>query len=219
VGIVIRVALVDDETLVRAGLGLILGGHGEIEIVGEASDGIEAGAMIARTRPDVVLMDIRMPRLDGLEATRRALAADPALKVIVLTTFDTDDTVLTALQLGASGFLLKDTPPAELVEAVRLVASGRSMLSPSVTEQLIDVVARRPSVELRSAARARLNALTEREREVATEIARGSSNGAIADSLYLSVATVKTHIGRIFDKLGVENRVQVAIVVRDASGG
>jgi DNA-binding NarL/FixJ family response regulator len=213
---VIRVALVDDEVLVRAGLRLILGGDPEIEVVGEASDGIEAAGMIARLRPDVVLMDIRMPRLDGLEATRRALAAHPVLRVIVLTTFDTDDAVLTALRLGASGFMLKDTPPAELVEAVRLVASGRSILSPSVTEQVITAATRRRQTGDGSTARALLDSLTAREREVALELARGSSNSVIAETLFLSVPTVKTHLGRIFDKLGAENRVQVAIVVRDA---
>jgi len=216
---VIRVALVDDEALVRAGLRLILGGDRTIEVVGEASDGIDAAALIARTRPDVVLMDIRMPRLDGLEATRLALASDPSLKIIVLTTFDTDETVLTALRLGASGFLLKDTPPPDLVEAVRLVASGRSMLSPSVTEQLISAVARQPHAAHRASARERLATLTGREHEVALELARGSSNGAIAETLFLSVATVKTHLGRVFDKLGAENRVQVAMVVRDADIG
>jgi DNA-binding NarL/FixJ family response regulator len=213
---VIRVALVDDEVLVRAGLRLILGGDPEIEVVGEASDGIEAAGMIARMRPDVVLMDIRMPRLDGLEATRRALAAHPVLRVIVLTTFDTDDAVLSALRLGASGFMLKDTPPAELVEAVRLVASGRSILSPSVTEQVITAATRRRQTGDGSTARALLDSLTAREREVALELARGSSNSVIAETLFLSVPTVKTHLGRIFDKLGAENRVQVAIVVRDA---
>jgi DNA-binding NarL/FixJ family response regulator len=215
---VIRVALVDDEVLVRAGLRLILGGDTAIEVVGEASDGVEAADVIARTRPDVVLMDIRMPRLDGLEATRRALAAHPLLKVIVLTTFDTDDAVLTALRLGASGFMLKDTPPAELVEAVRLVASGRSILSPSVTEQVISAATRQRSPGDGGAARELLASLTAREREVAVELARGSSNSVIAETLFLSVPTVKTHLGRIFDKLGAENRVQVAMVVRDAAG-
>lgn len=159
----VRVAIVDDETLVRAGLRMILGGDPSIEIVAEASDGVEAVDAIARTRPDVVLMDIRMPRRDGLAAIEIARAADPDLKVIVLTTFDTDDMVLTALRLGASGFLLKDTPPEELVEAVRLVAAGQSMLSPSVTLQLIAAVARLPGSDKTADARLRLERLTERE--------------------------------------------------------
>ncbi|MFC6305257.1 response regulator [Oerskovia jenensis] len=212
----LRVVLVDDDTLVRAGLRLILGGDRTIEIVGEAADGIAAVSEIARTRPDVVLMDIRMPRRDGLAALEIARAADPALKVIVLTTFDADDMVLTALRLGAAGFLLKDTPPAELVAAVRLVAEGRSMLSPSVTEQLITAVARQPVDDREAAARTRLARLTERELEVAVAIGAGLSNADIATSLFLSIATVKTHVGRVLDKLGADNRVQVAICVHDA---
>jgi len=212
----LRVVLVDDDTLVRAGLRLILGGDRAIEIVGEASDGIAAVAEIARTRPDVVLMDIRMPRRDGLAALEIARAADPGLKVVVLTTFDADDMVLTALRLGAAGFLLKDTPPAELVAAVRLVAEGRSMLSPSVTQQLIAAVARQPVDDRAETARARLAALTERELEVALAVGTGLSNADIATRLFLSVATVKTHVGRVLDKLGADNRVQVAICVHDA---
>ncbi|BDZ50747.1 DNA-binding response regulator [Frondihabitans sucicola] len=213
---VIRVVLIDDEPLVRVGLRLVLGGDTSIEVVGEASDGIDGVALVARTDPDVALVDIRMPRLDGLEATRRILARDPAQKVIVLTTFDTDDAVVTALQLGASGFLLKDTPPAELVEAVRLVAGGRPMLSPAVTAKLIEVVTSHPDASARSGARARLDTLTDRERAVAVELARGRSNGEIARTLSVSVATVKTHLGRVFDKLDASNRVQVALVLRDA---
>lgn len=212
----LRVVLVDDDTLVRAGLRLILGGDRAIEIVGEASDGIAAVSEIARTRPDVVLMDIRIPRRDGLAALEIARAADPTLKVVVLTTFDADDMVLTALRLGAAGFLLKDTPPAELVAAVRLVAQGRSMLSPSVTQQLITAVARQPVDGREAAAQVRLARLTERELEVAVAIGTGLSNADIAASLFLSIATVKTHVGRVLDKLGADNRVQVAICVHDA---
>nr|WP_227425793.1 response regulator transcription factor [Pengzhenrongella sicca] len=208
--------LVDDEALVRAGLRLILGGDRSIEIVGEAGDGIEAVAVLSRTRPDVVLMDIRMPRQDGLAATEAARAANPELKVVVLTTFDTDDLVLSALRLGASGFLLKDTPPDELIAAVHLVASGRSMLSPSVTDQLIAAVARRPAVAPSTRALARLATLTEREREVAEAIGRGLSNAEIATTLFISVPTVKTHVGRLFDKLDARNRVQVALCLHDA---
>jgi DNA-binding NarL/FixJ family response regulator len=213
---VIRVVLVDDEALVRTGLRLILGGDRSIEIVGEAADGIDAAGVIGRTNPDVVLMDIRMPRQNGLDATQSLLAQHPDLKIIVLTTFDTDDMVLSALRFGASGFLLKDTPPQELVDAVRQVAEGRSILSPSVTNQLIDAVARGPAVAERTAARELLAALTDREREIAMEIARGQSNSQIAEALHLSVATVKTHIGRVFDKLGADNRVQVVICVHSA---
>ena len=212
----LRVVLVDDDTLVRAGLRLILGGDRSIEIVGEAADGVAAVAEIVRARPDVVLMDIRMPRRDGLAALEIARAADPGLKVIVLTTFDADDMVLSALRLGAAGFLLKDTPPAELVAAVRLVAEGRSMLSPSVTQQLIAAVARQPVDDRAETARARLAALTERELEVALAVGTGLSNADIATRLFLSVATVKTHVGRVLDKLGADNRVQVAICVHDA---
>ncbi|RLQ84677.1 response regulator [Mycetocola zhadangensis] len=212
----IRVVLVDDEALVRAGLRLIIEGDQTIDIVGEAADGIDASAVVARTQPDVVLMDIRMPRRDGLETTSRVLASHPGIRVIVLTTFDADDAVLTALRNGASGFLLKDTPPADLIDAIHRVAAGRSILSPSVTEQLIDAVARQPDLSVRSAARARLDALTDRERDVAIHVARGASNTEIATQLFLSVGTVKTHLGRVFDKLQADNRVKVAMVVHDA---
>ena len=212
----VRVVIVDDEALVRAGLRMILGGDPLIQIVAEAGDGVEALDVIARTRPDVVLMDIRMPRRDGLQATELARAADPDLKITVLTTFDTDDMVLSALRLGASGFLLKDTPPDELVEAVRLVAAGRSMLSPSVTQQLIAAVARQPNTGQTAHARSRLERLTERETEVAHAVGRGLSNSEIAVSLHMSIPTVKTHVGRLFDKLETKNRVQIAICIHEA---
>lgn len=211
----VSVLLVDDDALVRSALRLILGGDPAIIVVGEASDGLEGVALVESLRPDVVLMDIRMPRLDGLAATERALALQPDLVVVVLTTFDTDDMVLSALRLGARGFLLKDTPPADLVAAVRAAAAGQPMLSPSVTGQLIAAVAAtgpRQDAE----ARARLATLTEREHEVALAVARGQSNAEIAASLFMSVATVKSHVGRLFGKLGVENRVQVAICVHEA---
>lgn len=211
----VSVLLVDDDALVRSALRLILGGDPAITVVGEASDGKEGVALVESLRPDVVLMDIRMPRLDGLAATERALALQPDLVVVVLTTFDTDDMVLSALRLGARGFLLKDTPPADLVAAVRAAAAGQPMLSPSVTGQLIAAVAAtgpRQDAE----ARARLATLTEREHEVALAVARGQSNAEIAASLFMSVATVKSHVGRLFGKLGVENRVQVAICVHEA---
>ncbi|WP_258724884.1 response regulator [Cellulomonas sp. NS3] len=213
---VVRLLVVDDDALVRAGLRLILGGDPGLVIVGEAADGLQAVELARTERPDVVLMDIRMPRLDGLAATERLLAADPDARVVVLTTFDTDDMVVSALRLGAVGFLLKDTPPEELVGAVRAVAAGRPILSPSVTAQLIATVrAESPPGRNREAA-GRLEVLSEREREVAVGIGRGLSNAEIAAELYMSVATVKSHVGRLFAKLGVENRVQIAICVHEA---
>lgn len=212
----IRVVLVDDDALVRAGLRLILGGDKDVQIVGEAPDGLEGVAVITRTRPDVVLMDIRMPRLDGLAATEQVLAANPGTKVIVLTTFDTDDMVLSALRIGAQGFLLKDTPPEQIVAAVQTVAAGLPMLSPTVTAQLMASVVRDTSGSRSQPALDRLARLTDREREVAVAIGQGLSNAEIASSLFMSVATVKSHVGRLFTKLEAENRVQVAICVHDA---
>lgn len=208
------VVLVDDDPLVRAGLAMMLGGDAAIRIVGEAENGREGVALIARERPDVALMDIRMPVMDGLAAVREVTAAGSATRVIVLTTFDTDDMVLTALRDGAAGFLLKDTPPADLVAAVHRVARGEPMLSPSVTSQLI-----RAAVQGRGEsddARELAAALTEREREVAVALARGLSNAEIASELFMGVATVKTHIGHLFTKLGAANRVQLARRIHDA---
>jgi len=214
----VRVLLVDDEDLVRIGLRMVLGADPAVEVVGEAADGQEALRLVASTQPDVVLMDIRMPRLDGLEALRRLRPAAPDVAVVVLTTFDTDDMVVTALREGATGFLLKNTPPADLLAAVHAAAEGRPMLSPSVTAQLIAAVTHGPDRETAQDARRRLAALTERETEVAEAVARGLSNQGIAAELFMSVGTVKTHIGHLFDKLGVDNRVQVALLVRDAAG-
>ncbi len=215
----IRVLLVDDDPMVRTGLGLILGGDPGIEIVAEAADGEDALVAQARHTPDVVLMDIRMPRRDGLSATQAMMALPRPPAILVLTTFDADELVLGALRAGAAGFLLKDTPPARLVEAVRSVAAGQAILSPSATATVIAAVAQ-PELtrddEARQRARAQLAQLTERELEVAEAIGRGLSNTEIAAQLYMSVATVKAHVGRIFTKLGLDNRVQIAIVVHDA---
>jgi DNA-binding NarL/FixJ family response regulator len=208
--------------VVRAGLRALVEGQDDLTVVAEADCLAAAVARAASERPDVVLMDIRMPVRDGLSATAELLAHHPDLRIIVLTTFDTDDMVLRALRAGAAGFLLKDTPPARLVEAVRTVAAGHPMLSPSVTAQLIAAVTRTdPATEVHERARsaqAALAALTERERDVAEGVARGLSNADIAAELYMGVPTVKTHVGRLFTKLGVENRVQVAILVHDAQG-
>ena len=213
----VRVVLVDDDALVRAGLVMILGGDESLDVVGEAGDGLAGLELIARTRPDVVLMDIRMPRLDGLGATARLMQQPDPPKVLVLTTFDADEHVVRALRDGASGFLLKDTPPAEIVAAIHRVAAGDHMLSPSVTAQLIARLAEDgPEDGRHTQAQALLDTLTSREREVAVAVAEGKSNAEIAAELYMSVATVKAHVSRILDKLGVDNRVQVAICVHDA---
>ncbi len=194
----------------------MLGGQPDLRVVGEAADGIAGVDLVRKLRPDVVLMDIRMPRLDGVAATRE-LHGDPAPpRIIVLTTFDADDHVVAALAAGAEGFLLKDTPPAEIVSAIRAVAAGDPMLSPSVTRTLIDRV-RADGVDDRAAnAQARLELLTERERDVALCVGRGLSNAEIAAELFLSVPTVKAHVSRLFDKLEVTNRVQIAICIHDA---
>jgi DNA-binding NarL/FixJ family response regulator len=212
----IRVLVVDDDALVRSGLAMILGGAPDIELVGEAVDGRD-GVQAARSlRPDIVLMDIRMPVMNGIEATERLGSWDEPPKVIVLTTFDADDFVAQALGAGASGFLLKDTPPASIIEAIRRVADGDPMLSPSVTARLIaQVTAARPPDRTRLA-QDRLARLTEREREVAVAVGQGLSNAEVAGRLHLSVPTVKAHIGRLFTKLEVDNRVQIAICVHDA---
>ena len=210
------VMLVDDDALVRSGLALILGGAPDLEVVAQASDGVEALARHRELAPDVVLMDIRMPVMNGLDATERLMATPVPPAVVVLTTFDADDHVVRALAAGASGFLLKDTAPQEIVEAVRRVAAGEPMLSPSVTRQLIRRVQELGTDDRAAGARARLADLTERETDVALALARGLSNAEIAAALHLSVPTVKAHISRLFSKLGVTNRVQIAICVHDA---
>ncbi|MEV0197165.1 response regulator transcription factor [Nonomuraea sp. NPDC050691] len=207
----IRTLLVDDESLIRAGLRFILESAPDVEIVGEAEDGDQAVDAVRRLVPDVVLMDIRMPRSDGLAATEaiRELARPPA--VVILTTFDSDEHVFTALEAGACGFLLKDTSPHDLIAAVRLAHGGDSMLSPRVTRRLIHRVTTDVPIRRRRDALARLETLTGREREVLTEVGLGRSNTEIAASLNMSQATVKSHISHLFDKLAVTNRVQVAI--------
>jgi DNA-binding NarL/FixJ family response regulator len=212
---VIRILLVDDEELVRSGLRMILQAAGDLEVVGEARDGADAIEQVRRHRPDVVLMDIRMPTMDGLAATRQLAAlADPP-KVIVLTTFELDEYVHTALENGAVGFLLKDTPPRDLAQAVRTVSDGNAMLAPTVTRRLIaQFTAGRGSGAV--AARRRLEALTDREREVVVAVAKGLSNAEIGRQLYMSEATVKAHVSRVLAKLGMSNRVQAAILAHDA---
>ncbi|MFG2309927.1 response regulator [Streptomyces sp. NPDC048566] len=211
-----RLLLVDDDPLVRAGLSLMLGGAEDVEIVGEAADGAEAEHLVERTRPDVVLMDIRMPNVDGLTATERLRARENPPQIVVLTTFHADEQVLRALRAGAAGFVLKDTPPAEILDAVRRVAAGDPVLSPAVTRRLMEHAAGSTADARRSAARGRIAALNEREREVAVAVGRGGSNAEIAAELFLSVATVKSHVSRILAKLGLNNRVQVALLTYDA---
>ncbi|MFJ2606934.1 response regulator [Streptomyces sp. NPDC087425] len=212
----IRLLLVDDDPLVRAGLALMMGGADDIEIVGEAADGAEVEALVDRTRPDVVLMDLRMPSVDGLTATERLRAREKAPQVVVLTTFHADEQVLRALRAGAAGFVLKDTPPAEIVDAVRRVAAGDPVLSPAVTRRLMAHAAGSTADTRHARARARVGALNDREREVAVAVGKGLSNAEIGTGLFLSVATVKTHVSRILAKLDLNNRVQIALLMHDA---
>jgi DNA-binding NarL/FixJ family response regulator len=212
----IRVLLVDDDALVRAGLRIILSSADDLEVVGEADDGARAVAAVREHRPDVVLMDIRMAEMDGITATAALRRLDAPPQVIVLTTFQADEQVMSALRAGASGFLVKDTPPAEIINAVRLVASGDAIISPSVTRTLLTHFGEGQASDRRLAAAQRLASLTDREREVAAAIGAGSSNAEVAASLFMSEATVKAHVSRLFTKLDVANRVQIAIVVHDA---
>jgi DNA-binding NarL/FixJ family response regulator len=212
---VIRVLLVDDEQLVRSGLRMILQSSGDIEVVAEAADGAQAVEQVRLHRPDVVLMDIRMPTVDGLAATRQVTALPDPPKIIVLTTFELDEYVHTALQHGAVGFLLKDTPPRDLLQAVRTVSAGNAMLSPTVTKRLLAEFAARGTAQA-VAARKQLEALTEREREVVVAVARGLSNAEIGKRLFMSEATVKAHVSHVLAKLGISNRVQAAILAHDA---
>ncbi len=209
----IRVAIVDDDAMVLTGLRMIFGGPADIEVVGQAGDGASALAVLDQVEVDVLLLDIRMPGMDGL-ATLAALAERPRRpKVIVLTTFNTDDYVLRALALGAEGFLLKDADPERLVDAVRRVHAGEPMLAPEVTSALIAVATKAPQAN--TVASTELDSLTPREREVAVLVARGMTNSQIATRLQMSLATVKANLTRVFTKLGVDNRVSVAMVVRD----
>jgi DNA-binding NarL/FixJ family response regulator len=212
---VIRVLLVDDEQLVRSGLRMILQSSGDVEVVGEAANGSEAVERVRLHRPDVVLMDIRMPTMDGLAATREVTALPDPPKIIVLTTFELDEYVHTALANGAVGFLLKDTPPRDLLQAVRTVSEGNAMLSPTVTRRLIAEFATRGGAQALRA-RKQLEALTEREREVVVAVAQGLSNAEIGKRLFMSEATVKAHVSRVLTKLGMSNRVQAAILAHDA---
>ncbi|MBB6626796.1 response regulator transcription factor [Nocardioides sp. KIGAM211] len=212
----ISVLIVDDDPLVRSALTLMLGGQGDVEVVGEADDGRTGIAAVDRLQPDVVLMDIRMPGLNGLDATRALHSRPDPPRVIVLTTFDADEHVVGALAAGADGFLLKDTPPPLILDAIRKVADGEPMLSPSVTATLIRRLRRDSATDRTAEAGDRLALLTDREREVALAVGHGLSNAEIAGRLHLSVPTVKAHVSRLFDKLQVTNRVQIAICVHDA---
>jgi DNA-binding NarL/FixJ family response regulator len=212
----VDVLIVDDDPLVRAGLAMMLGGAAGIRVVAEAGDGTQVLPLVDRHAPDVVLMDIRMPAMDGLAATEALRARRDAPEVIVLTTFDADEHVLRALRAGAAGFVLKDTPPDEIVAAIRRVAEGQPVLSPAVTRRLIARVAGSDQDRRRSHARERLALLNDREREVAVAVGQGRSNAEVGAVLYLSVPTVKTHVSSILTKLGLNNRVQVALLVHDA---
>ncbi|GAA3592495.1 response regulator transcription factor [Kineosporia mesophila] len=210
-----RIVVVDDQAMVREGFSALLAAQPDLDVVGAAADGLEAVHLTKAMLPDVVLMDVRMPRLDGIEATRRimALPGDRHPKVLILTTFDLDDYVFEALRAGASGFLLKDARSDELVQAVRVVAAGEGLLAPTVTRRLIEEFARRPGDPRPSV---RLNALTPRETEVLTLIAGGLSNAEIAAHLVLGEQTVKTHVGRILSKLGLRDRAQAVVTAYES---
>jgi DNA-binding NarL/FixJ family response regulator len=212
----IRILIVDDDALVRAGLTMLLAAAGDIEVVGEAADGSEAEDAVAERQPDVVLMDIRMPGMDGLAATEILRGRDHPPEIIILTTFDADDHVVDALRAGASGFLLKDTPPAGIVGAIRAVAAGEPILSPAITRRLIGHVTGSDGRDRRRRALKQLDRLTEREREVAVAIGRGKSNAEISRDLYMSIATVKAHVSHLLEKLEFNNRVQIALLAHDA---
>jgi DNA-binding NarL/FixJ family response regulator len=215
-GVTLRVAVCDDQTLVRAGFRVLIDTTPGLSVVGEAGTGAAAVELIRRERPDVALMDIQMPEMDGIEATRRLLGGpEPVpVRVLILTTFDLDRYVFAALRAGASGFLLKDTPPDDLLAAIRVIADGEALLSPRVTRRLVAEFAKRPAVAAEAAHR--LDGVTEREREVLVLIARGLSNTEIAAELHLSIATAKSHVGRLLTKLGARDRAQLVIAAYEA---
>ena len=210
---VIRVLIADDQALMRGGFRMILDAEPDLEVIGEAIDGADAVRGFERWQPDVVVMDVRMPTMDGIAATRHITAIDPSAKVLILTTFDLDEYVYDALRAGASGFLLKDRPPEELVHAVRVVAGGDALLAPAVTRRLIEEFAHRPDAPL---APAGLEELTDREREVLVLMARGLSNAEIASSLFVAETTVKTHVGRVLHKLGLRDRAQAVVLAYES---
>jgi DNA-binding NarL/FixJ family response regulator len=212
-GPITRVLIADDQALMRGGFRMILDAEPDLEVVGEAIDGADAVRGFERWRPDVVVMDVRMPTMDGIEATRRITELDGTAKVLILTTFDLDEYVYDALRAGASGFLLKDRPPEELVHAVRVVSAGDALLAPSVTRRLVEEFARRPIAT--TPARG-LDDLTDREREVLVLMARGRSNAEIAADLFLAETTVKTHVGRVLHKLGLRDRAQAVVVAYES---
>jgi DNA-binding NarL/FixJ family response regulator len=212
--VTIRVLLADDQAMVRAGFRMILGSEPDMEVVGEAENGEQAAAAARRLRPDVVLMDIQMPGGDGLQATRRITeSADLTSRVVILTTFERDEYVFEAMQSGASGFLLKNAPPEELIHAVRVVAAGDALLAPSVTRRIIEQFARRP---VEPDVRARLESLTQREREVLVMLARGNSNAELAAELFVTEGTIKTHVSSLLAKLGLRDRVQAVVLAYES---
>jgi DNA-binding NarL/FixJ family response regulator len=210
--VTIRVLVTDDQSMVRAGFRMLLSDQEDIEVVAEASNGLEAVEKAARFGPDVVLMDIRMPELDGLEATRRILAADGTTRILVLTTFDLDEYVYEALRAGASGFVLKDDPPEQLLAAIRTVAAGDALLSPTVTKRVIEQFTRIP----RPTPPKELDELSARERDVLRLVARGLSNAEIGEELYISETTVKTHVTHVLQKLGLRDRVQIVVLAHQS---
>ena len=209
----ITVLLVDDQALVRAGFAMLVGSQPDLSVVGEAGDGLAAVRAVRTLQPDVVLMDVRMPTMDGVEATREVVAAVPETKVIVLTTFDLDEYAFSALQAGASGFLLKDAPPEDLLDAIRVVHSGDAVVAPSTTRRLVERYVVPAGIPLR---RSVADTLTEREREVWLAIARGLTNAEIAGELFVSEATVKTHVGHILAKTGMRDRVALVVLAYDS---
>ena len=209
----IRVLVADDQALMRGGFRMILDAESDLEVIGEAIDGADVVRGFERWQPDVVVMDVRMPTMDGIEATRRITAIDPSAKVLILTTFDLDEYVYDALRAGASGFLLKDRPPEELIHAVRVVAGGDALLAPAVTRRLIEEFAHRPDGPV---APAGLDELTDREREVLVLMARGLSNAEIASALFVAETTVKTHVGRVLHKLALRDRAQAVVLAYES---